>query len=173
VDRRGEFLSGTIGGLDVLAMMKRRIQFASRWMKIYIFCIAAAAGCVAAAPEQAKAKPCSTPEYHQFDFWIGDWDAFDVDNPSTVVARTRVDLILEGCVLREDYQGMDGFKGQSFTIYDNRRNVWHQTWVKNHGELLEIEGQFANGEMEAVRTNKVRWFAAPGNPSLQGLGKLA
>jgi hypothetical protein len=128
-------------------MLKCRIQFASRWVKICIFCMAAATGCVAVAPDQPKAKPCSTPEYRQFDFWIGDWDAFDVDNPSTVVARTRVDLILDGCVLREDYQGTDGHKGQSFTIYDNTRNVWHQTWVTNQGELLEIEGQFANGEM--------------------------
>jgi hypothetical protein len=128
-------------------MLKCRIQFASRWVKICIFCMAAATGCVAVAPDQPKAKPCSTPEYHQVDFWIGDWDAFDVDNPSTVVARTRVDLILDGCVLREDYQGTDGHKGQSFTIYDNTRNVWHQTWVTNQGELLEIEGQFANGEM--------------------------
>jgi hypothetical protein len=135
-------------------MIKRRIQIASHLMTVCIFGMAAAAGYVAAAPDQPKANPCSTPEYHQFDFWIGDWNAFDVDNPSTVVARTRVDLILEGCVLREDYQGTDGYKGQSFTIYDNRRNVWHQTWVTNHGELLEIEGQFANGEMELGGKNQ-------------------
>jgi hypothetical protein len=32
-------------------------------------------------------------------------------------------------------------KGQSFTIYDVARDVWHQTWVTNRGELLEIEGK--------------------------------
>jgi hypothetical protein len=34
------------------------------------------------------------------------------------VAHAKVDLILDGCVLREDYQGTDGYEGQSFTIYD-------------------------------------------------------
>jgi hypothetical protein len=49
--------------------------------------------------------------------------------------------------LREDYQGTDGHKGQSFTIYDATRNIWHQTWVTNRGELLQIEGKVENGEM--------------------------
>jgi len=102
--------------------------------------MAASAGCVAAAPDQPKAKACSAPEYRQVDFWVGDWDVFDVDNPSTVVARTRVDLILDGCVLREDYQGLDGPQGQSFTSYDASRKIWHQSWVTNRGESLTIEG---------------------------------
>jgi len=33
-----------------------------------------------AAGETAK-QNCTAPEYHQFDFWLGDWDAFDADNP--------------------------------------------------------------------------------------------
>jgi hypothetical protein len=58
-----------------------------------------------------------------------------------------VDLILDGCVLREDYQGTDGHKGQSFSIYDSSRKVWHQSWVTNRGELLIIEGNRQDGEM--------------------------
>jgi hypothetical protein len=40
-------------------------------MKIYMFGVAAAAGCVAAAPDQSKAKPCSAPEYRQFEGFLG------------------------------------------------------------------------------------------------------
>jgi hypothetical protein len=54
----------------------------------------------AAPPPQAPA-PCAAPEFHQFDFWIGDWDTFEID-AKKVVARNRVDLILDGCVLRDD-----------------------------------------------------------------------
>jgi hypothetical protein len=100
--------------------------------------------CLAAQSSQPAA--CSAPEYHQFDFWAGDWDSFDFGSP-TKNARIRVDRILDGCVLREDYQGADGHQGQSFSIYDASRKVWHQTWVTNRGELLIIEGKFESGEM--------------------------
>lgn len=98
----------------------------------------------AAAP--AGAVHCAAPAYRQFDFWIGDWDVFDMDSPSKV-ARAQVDLILDGCVLREDYQSKDGRKGQSFSIYDASRDVWHQTWVTDRGVLLVIEGKFEGGMM--------------------------
>jgi hypothetical protein len=94
----------------------------------------------ASSAESSKPAACATSEYRQFDFWVGDWDAFDVDSPDKVVARNRVNRILDGCVLLEDYQGTNGSKGQSFTIYDASRKVWHQTWVTNRGQLLTIEG---------------------------------
>lgn len=100
---------------------------------------------LAAGPVPPKVG-CAAPEYRQFDFWIGDWDVFDVGNPAQV-ARARVDVILGGCVLREDYQDTNGHKGQSFTIYDATRKVWHQTWVTNRGQLLEIEGKLQGDEM--------------------------
>lgn len=98
------------------------------------------------AAEPATPPHCDAPSYRQFDFWAGDWDVFDVSSPIQV-ARAKVDLILDGCVLREDYQGTDGHKGQSFTIYDVARDVWHQTWVTNGGEFLEIEGKLNAGVM--------------------------
>ena len=100
-----------------------------------------------AAQPSNTTTPCAASENHQFDFWVGDWDAFDFDNPITKVARTRVDRILNGCVLREDYEGADGHEGQSFSIYDQSRKVWHQSWVTNRGELLIIEGKFQENAM--------------------------
>jgi hypothetical protein len=101
----------------------------------------------ASSEDSPKPDPCSAAEYRQFDFWVGDWDAFDVDNPDKAVARNRVDRILDGCVLLEDYQGTNGSHGQSFTIYDASRKVWHQTWVTNRGQLLTIEGKMQDGEI--------------------------
>jgi len=97
------------------------------------------------AQDSAPAN-CGNAAYHQFDFWTGDWDVFDVGSP-TKVAHARVDSILEGCVLREDYRSKNGHEGQSFTIYDASRKLWHQTWVTSDGVLLEIEGRFENNEM--------------------------
>jgi len=95
------------------------------------------------APQSAG---CATAEHRQFDFWIGDWDAFDYGTTNKV-ARTRVDRTLNGCVLREIYEDPTGLKGESFTIYDAARKTWHQSWVTNRGQLLTIEGKFENGEV--------------------------
>jgi hypothetical protein len=99
------------------------------------------------AAEPAKAAACSTPPFRQFDFWVGDWDAFEADKPDMPVARNRVTRILGGCVLLEVYESTNGLIGQSFSIYDASRNVWHQSWVTNRGELLVIEGGMRVGEM--------------------------
>jgi ketosteroid isomerase-like protein len=96
--------------------------------------------------QAVTATPCASPEFRQFNFWLGDWDAFDVGK-SAIVARTHVDPILDGCVLHEDYQSVDGLKGQSFSIYDPTRKVWHQSWVTNRGQLLVVEGKLEAGEM--------------------------
>ncbi|HKO05961.1 MAG TPA: hypothetical protein VJW51_14485 [Candidatus Acidoferrales bacterium] len=98
----------------------------------------------AAQPQQAPS--CSAPEYRQFDFWAGDWDAFEGGNPAPV-ARVLVGRILDGCALHEDYRDTTGHEGESFSIYDASRKLWHQTWVTNRGQLLTIEGSLQSGEM--------------------------
>jgi hypothetical protein len=32
-------------------------------------------------------------------------------------------------------------RGESFTTYDATRQLWHQSWVTNRGELLILEGR--------------------------------
>jgi len=88
---------------------------------------------------------CSADEYHQFDFWLGDWDAFDVDQPTQAIARTRVDRIAAGCAIHELYEQTDGLIGDSILSFDAVRKEWQQTWVTNRGSLLVITGAFAAG----------------------------
>jgi hypothetical protein len=112
-----------------------------------MFCGALCAVMSASLPmtAQSGAPACSAPEYRQFDFWVGDWDAFDAADPTTSTAHIRVDRILDGCVLKETYEGTNGALGQSLTIFDQTRGVWHQTWVTNRGRLLTIEGTMESG----------------------------
>ncbi len=113
------------------------------------FLVAALGFATPAAPALAAAPPaghCTAPAYRQFDFWLGDWDTYRVDTAGKVppgapsVARNRVTAILGDCVLHEVYRRTDGYTGESFTIYDATRHVWHQSWVTNEGELLVAEG---------------------------------
>lgn len=150
------------------------------WLNMTVSCAAVflvAIGSNPAARKLSSAPPpktaaCSAPEYHQFDFWIGDWDGFNLDKPTVLVAHNRVTRILGGCVVLEDYRATDGMEGESFSIYDASRQVWHQTWVTTGGKLLVIEGEFRSGEMVmsgSERTakgkqQKVRgvWKSVPG-----------
>lgn len=130
------------------------------WSKISLFFVLALFVTIegettARVSTQQVAKPtfCSGPEYRQFDFWIGDWDALETGKEE-VVARTHVDRILDGCILREDYESTNGLKGQSFSLYDASRRVWHQSWATNRGQLLTIEGRLENGEMVLSGTER-------------------
>jgi ketosteroid isomerase-like protein len=120
--------------------------------RIFVFVLAlyaTAAGETAgrmSSHQAGTANPCLASEFRQFDFWLGDWDAYDIGK-SASLARAHVEPILDGCVLHEDYQSVAGPKGQSFSVYDPSRKVWHQSWVTNRGQLLVIEGKLEAGEM--------------------------
>lgn len=93
------------------------------------------------------ATRCGSAPFRQFDFFAGDWDTYDVEAPSRKVARNKVTIILDGCVIREDYRQNDGMHGESFSIYDTSRDMWHQTWVTNRGTLLQLDGHLAGDRM--------------------------
>lgn len=100
-----------------------------------------------AAP--ATANACAAATYRQLDFWLGDWDVYDVGGTAPV-ARAHITRMLEGCVVHELYEstnGAAGTRGESFSIFDRTRALWHQTWVTNHGVLLQIEGTRRNGRV--------------------------
>jgi ketosteroid isomerase-like protein len=124
------------------------------WSKIgivYLVVLLAGSGLIAARAASAqgpKSSSCATPAYRQFDFWAGDWDVFDVGSPIKV-AHAQVDLILDGCVLREDYQGADGHKGQSFTIEGKIENGEMILTGEDHATGALVRGWWkpVNGEV--------------------------
>lgn len=93
----------------------------------------------------ALTEPCSTPEHHAFDFWIGDWK---VTTPNGKLAGyNHVTREYGTCVVHEHYTTEHGYSGESLNIYDATRKVWHQTWVDTDGTLLVLEGAFHDGKM--------------------------
>lgn len=91
---------------------------------------------------------CSAAEYHQLDFWIGDWDTFETDPPGgPVMARARVEPIAQGCAIHELYEQDDGLVGDSILSFDPVRKQWQQTWVTNVGSLMVLWGHFKDGAL--------------------------
>jgi hypothetical protein len=118
-----------------------------------VFAVAALPGAAAAqtAPDTSTAtppaakRPCTAPEFHQFDFWIGTWE---VRTPDGKVAGTnRIEPILDGCVLQESWRGARGLQGTSLNTYVPSTKRWHQTWMDQQGTLLLLDGEFQDGSM--------------------------
>jgi hypothetical protein len=98
----------------------------------------------AGAAETTAAAPCAAPVHHQFDFWIGNWSVTEKGKPA---GSNRIDRLLGGCALIENWVGADGSRGHSLNFYDPRRGVWQQTWVDNSAGALNLTGQFSDGHM--------------------------
>ena len=97
------------------------------------------------AQQPAHSPACTSAQHHQFDFWIGDWE---VTLPNGKHAGTnKIEPILTGCVLRESWSGARGMHGTSYNIYDASDRHWHQTWVDDGGNRLELNGAFEDGKM--------------------------
>jgi hypothetical protein len=119
-------------------------------------------------PSATSSAECSNPEYHQFDFWIGQWDIkqkilkadgtwFEAD------ARTNVSPILDGCALIEEWQGdvlffwegmekPEPLKGFSVRAFDQKTNHWTISWMDTgHLRFTEFEGTFHDGRGEFFR----------------------
>lgn len=123
------------------------------------------------APAQPIIKPgtCDGLEFRQFDFWVGDWDVFTPDGQ--LAGTNKVERVLDGCVIAENWSGSKGTDGRSFNVYSALDKKWHQTWVDSQGTLLELTGTFQDGRMvlegespaangNALR-NRISWQKMP------------
>lgn len=102
----------------------------------------------------ASQTPCRTPEYRQFDFWLGEWDIITAGASAPNGLRNSITAQQDGCVVLEQYTTPGGFTGMSINFYDSARQVWHQTWMSNQGGMLYLEGGInADGAMELSDRN--------------------
>lgn len=97
-------------------------------------------------------SPCtSNPVYRQFDFWIGDWEAFGPKGKKA--GDSKISNILDSCIVLEEWtsagqQNGVTYKGKSFNTYNAATGQWQQTWVDNVGGTTEyLEGKFDSGKM--------------------------
>jgi len=102
----------------------------------------------------APARPCAVNAvYRNFDFWIGDWEAF---GPKGKAGESKISLILDSCVLLEEWTSMQqGYAGKSFNTYNPQTKMWQQTWVDNKGGITEYNSStWENNRMVLTTANK-------------------
>lgn len=96
-------------------------------------------------------RPCSAPEFRQFDFWVGTWDlTWDKDKKGT----NTITRVLGDCVIQEHFNGGDSMtlRGMSVSTYNPRNGKWYQTWVDNDGTYLDFVGGMQGDKMILART---------------------
>ena len=118
-------------------------------------------------PKPPPLPPCDNrPEAHQFDFWIGEWDVLVNGKPAGI---NRIEKILNGCVLQENWTSAGGVEGKSWNWYDIGDGKWHQLWLAAQGPpALRLSGGFADNVMKyegtslgpggATRMNRLQFF---------------
>lgn len=101
---------------------------------------------LAASVAQA-AEPCGAPEYKQFDFWVGNWEA--VDRNGKVLGHTLIEKIEQGCVLQEWWRGngAENGAGTSLSMYDRRHKLWRHVWTSARGNFAPIDGGWQGDRM--------------------------
>lgn len=94
--------------------------------------------------------PCTASEkYRQFDFWIGEWNVTSKGQP---VGKSSIKLILDSCVIFENWTGMK--EGKSLNMYDVITGKWKQTWVDYSGAWTEfIDGEYKDSKMVFLTRN--------------------
>lgn len=120
-------------------------------MFIYLFLIFAFTHAILSAQTKQdtgtrqNAKPCvEKTENRQFDFWIGEWVVTSQGQP---VATSKIQSIVDGCVIYEQYSQSDVYTGQSFNFYNFSTGKWQQTWIDSVGNVSEFSGVYKDGAM--------------------------
>ncbi len=89
----------------------------------------------------AFGRPCQADEFHQMDFWLGDWNVTWTGGHGTVHVTREFD----GCLIHERFsedprQDAIASAGESWSVYDAPNVMWRQTGVGNRGEYYDLTG---------------------------------
>lgn len=96
---------------------------------------------------QSPVRSCTDPVYRQFDFWLGEWEAYNTKGNKA--GDSKISLILDSCIILEEWTssavpGSKLYTGKSFNTYNANSKQWQQTWVDNAGGSME----FLNGKYD-------------------------
>lgn len=95
------------------------------------------------AQQGQNPQPCyQSSEYRQFDFWIGEWDVSDKNGQPQ--GKSKIELILNGCVLLENWTSAQGvYAGKSLNYFNRLNGKWEQKWIDNSGVPIEFSGTYS------------------------------
>lgn len=110
---------------------------------------------ISAQNANQKTSKCDCIECHQFNFWIGKWKVeWENSDSSKSDGTNTVNLILDSCVIEENFDGNPGmpFRGKSLSVYNQNLKIWQQTWVDDTGGYIVFTGGMEGDKMILSRS---------------------
>ena len=105
--------------------------------------------------QNKNSSPCaSNPVYRQFDFWVGEWEAFGPNGKKG--GDSRIERILDSCVIVENWtSSQGGYSGKSYNTFNGVTGKWQQYWVDNSGGVTAyLDGHYENDKMILLTDNE-------------------
>jgi hypothetical protein len=111
-------------------------QMIKKYSLLFIICCIK----IGSFAQSLQKVPCSDTVYRQFDFWIGEWEAFDINGQKT--GDSKIEIILDSCIILENWTSISVIKGiryagKSYNSYNAATKKWQQYWVDNVGGVTE------------------------------------
>jgi predicted enzyme related to lactoylglutathione lyase len=91
-----------------------------------------------------KQCSCCDPEYRQFNFWLGDWEVFNLKGE--MIGENNIISMQDSCVLQENWTS-DGQTGTSYSFYNKQDSSWNQIYIDNLGNVLQLKGTVQDNKM--------------------------
>ena len=104
----------------------------------------------AAAPATPAKPPCAQAEFHQLDFWIGQWNVYEKDTGKKS-STSRIEGVMGGCGIGEHYEEPGDpsgpYSGTSYSSFDRDDGKWHQMYIDTNGNVEWFTGGLVGSDM--------------------------
>jgi hypothetical protein len=123
--------------------------------------------------DEPGASPCEqNAGFREFDFWVGEWEVSD--GAGTVVGENSITRQESGCVLVENWRGVQGTTGMSINYLNKITDEWVQIWHAASGYQIDIrggvtgEGMLLRGTIHYIGTGQTAPFRGLWTPLPDG-----
>lgn len=91
-----------------------------------------------------KGFPCLSNEiYTTLDFSQGRWE---IISKELLVGYITIEKDAKGCIMREEFDILNGHSGAGFSYYDKKLNAWRRILAVSNGTVESFVGSLENGK---------------------------
>ena len=123
-------------------------------MVLALLALATAQSASPAQPRLQAPPPidCNSPEHHQFDFWVGEWDVTPAAAGRGPSGHSSITKVVNGCAISEHFvappgAGRSTYEGVSYGAYDAFERRWNNYYVDSRGHPMWFTGGFDGSGM--------------------------